>query len=75
MCASSSLPNSRDEHVIGDVVQMTSVFQPGPCHADVVCGTLSFDLKQQKSILDILPVPLIKRSQQLETVAKIHKQK
>lgn len=41
-----------DEHVVGDVVQVTSVFEPGPGHRDVVCGALALGLNQNKRIID-----------------------
>jgi len=46
---STRMPNlnpvhSRDEHVVGDVVQVTSVLEPWAGHADVVRGALAVDL-------------------------------
>ena len=36
--------NVRDEHVVGDVVEVSAVLQPGASRADVVCGALLIDL-------------------------------
>ncbi len=62
-------PVLRDEHVVRDVVQVTSVLEPGPSHADVISGTFAVHLEKEESICDVLPIPLVKRSQQLKTIA------
>ena len=33
--------DSADEHVVGDVVEVPSELEPGPCHRDVVSRTLA----------------------------------
>lgn len=33
-----------NQHVVGDVVQMTAELQPRSCGTDVVCGTFSLNL-------------------------------
>lgn len=33
-----------DQHVVGDVVQMTAELQPRSCSTDVVCGTFALYL-------------------------------
>ena len=50
---------------------MTSVLEPWTSHADVVSGALAMDLQQEESVSDVLPIPRIKGSQQLEPVTKI----
>ncbi len=42
-----------DEHVVGDVVQVTSVLQPGACHRDVVSGALALGLDQHHGVCDL----------------------
>jgi len=42
-----------DEHVVGDVVQVTSVLQPGACHGDVVSGALALGLDQHHGVCDL----------------------
>ena len=61
--------NVRNEHVVGDVVQVSTVLEPGSGHADVVGGALAEDLDQDGDILNVLPVPLVEWSQQLQTIA------
>ena len=40
-----------DEEVVGDVVQVSTVLEPGPSHADVVGGALALCLDQDGGIL------------------------
>ena len=61
--------NVRNEHVVGDVVQVSAILEPGSGHADVVRGALAVDLDQDGDILNVLPVPLVEWSQQLQTIA------
>ena len=61
---------SRDEHVVGDVVEVSSVFEPGSGHADVVRGALALHFNEHHSFQQVLPIPGLKRSQQLQTVAE-----
>ena len=35
-----------DQHVVGDVVQVATVLEPGAGHTDVVCRTLALDFDQ-----------------------------
>ena len=46
-----------NEHVVTDVVQVTSVLEPGSCHTDVVCCALALGLDQNSSILDVVTIP------------------
>lgn len=57
-----------NEHVIRNVVQMTTVFQPGAGGRDVIGGALSLDLDQNGQILQILTVPFVEGLQQLQTL-------
>lgn len=61
--------DSRDEHIVGDVVKVTSVLQPGTSHADVVRRALAMDLEEYESFFNVLPIPLGKWSQKLESTA------
>lgn len=36
-----------NEQVVGDVVKVTTEFEPGPCGADVICGALALDLDRR----------------------------
>lgn len=38
-----------DQHVVGDVVQVTAELEPGPCGADVVGGALPLHLQGQEA--------------------------
>ena len=42
---------SADEHVVGDVVQVAAVLQPGACHADVVRRALALHLDKNQGVL------------------------
>ena len=42
-----------NEHVVGDVIQVTSVLQPWACHGDVVSGALALGLDQHHGICDV----------------------
>ncbi len=48
---------------------MASILEPRPSSTDVVCGALSEDLNQNRGILDILAIPLVKGSEELKTIA------
>lgn len=37
-----------NQQIVGDVVQVTAEFQPGPSSTDVVSGTLSLHLQYQR---------------------------
>ena len=56
---------SRDKHIVGNVVQVTSVLEPGASHADMVGGALAVNLEQEQSIFNVLPIPLGKWSEKL----------
>lgn len=57
-----------NEHVVGDVVQMTTVLQPGTGSRDVIGGALSLNLNQHGQIFQILTVPFVEGFQQLQTL-------
>lgn len=57
-----------NEHVVGDVVQMTTVLQPGTGSRDVIGGALSLNLNQHGQIRQILTVPFVEGLQQLQTL-------
>ncbi len=44
-----------DEHVVGDIVQVAAVLEPGARHADVVRGALALDLDQHRQVLHPKP--------------------
>mmetsp|Transcript_7113 Transcript_7113/g.10670 ORF Transcript_7113/g.10670 Transcript_7113/m.10670 type:complete len:313 (-) Transcript_7113:1449-2387(-) len=54
-----------NEHVVGDVVQVAAVLEPGPGHADVVGGALPLRLDQHRAVRRLVrTVPPLKRVQQ-----------
>jgi len=59
---------SSDQHVLGDVLQVSSESQPRSSGRDVVGGTLSNDLDKDGSVNDVLSVPSLERLQKLESV-------
>jgi hypothetical protein len=47
-------PSHTDEHVVADVVQVSTVLQPRPSHGDVVSGALALGLDEDGSIMDVI---------------------
>ena len=62
------LVGGTDQHVVGDVVEVTTVLQPWTGHRDVISGGLTLALDQDWEILGILSVPGLERLEELETV-------
>ena len=46
-----------DQHVVGDVVQVSTVLQPGTGHRDVVGSGLALALDENRKVLRILSIP------------------
>merc|ERR1719244_1872441 len=57
-----------DEKIVADVLQVTSVLEPGSCCRDVICGALANDLDQYPHIKEISSNPLVEWTQQLKSV-------
>jgi hypothetical protein len=49
--------NGTNQHVVGDVVQVSTVLQPRTGHGDVVGGGFALALDQDGEILRILTIP------------------
>lgn len=62
------LVDGTDKHVVGDVVQVSTVLQPGTGHGDVVGGSFALALDQDGEVGGVLAVPRLEGSQDLETV-------
>jgi hypothetical protein len=62
------LVGGTDQHVVGDVVQVATVLQPGASHGDVVSGGLALALDEDGEVGGILLVPGLEASEELETV-------
>jgi hypothetical protein len=60
--------NGTDQHVVGDVVQMSTVLQPGTGHGDVIGGGLALSLDKNGEVGGVLAVPGVKRLEELQTV-------
>src|SRR5690606_31744413 len=56
------------EHVVGDVIEVTSIAEPGASHRDMVGGTLALNPDEQRQVGIILPVPGREGLQFLQTV-------
>ena len=65
---SFNLPN---EHIVWDVIQMTSVLQPRTGRAYVVCGAFSFNLYKNGHVKQILSVPFVEGAEQLEALTRL----
>ena len=63
-----SFVDGTDQHVVRDVVQVSTVLEPGASHGDVVRSRLALGLDQDGHILGILAIPCVERRQNLETV-------
>jgi hypothetical protein len=57
-----------DQHVVGDVVQMSTVLQPGAGHRDVVGGGLALGLDEDGQVGGVLAVPGVEGLEELQTV-------
>merc|ERR1719242_1798625 len=69
--------NGTNEHVVADVIQVTSELQPGSGHGDVVSCALSSSLDEHDSVGQIFAVPLGERVEKLKPVAggrNVHRQ-
>jgi hypothetical protein len=62
------LVDGTDQHVVGDVVKVTTVLEPGTGHGDVISGGLALGLDEDREILGILAVPRLEGGKDLETV-------
>lgn len=62
------LVDGTNQHIVGDVVKVTTVLQPGTGHGDVVSGGLALGLDKDRDALSILAIPRLERSQDLETI-------
>lgn len=62
------LVDGTDKHVVGDVVKVTTVLQPGAGHGDVVSGGLALSLDQDRDIEGVLAIPGLEGLENLETV-------
>lgn len=57
-----------DQHVVGDVVKVTTVLEPGTGHGDVVSGGLALSLDEDGHVGGVLAVPSVEGGEDLETV-------
>ena len=58
-----------DQHVVGDVVKVTTVLQPRTGHGDVICCGFALTLDKDGEVGGILAIPGLESGQELETVA------
>lgn len=59
-----------DEHVVGDVVNVATILQPGAGHTDVVSRALALGLDQNQRILKIHDTRQVKQMLNLSTKCK-----
>lgn len=57
-----------DEAVLGDVLQMSTVLQPGATSGNVISRTFALGLDQDRKVGRCLAVPRLERLEELETV-------
>ena len=62
------LVDGTNQHVVGNVVQVATVLQPGTSHGDVVSGGLALALDKNGQVGGVLAVPSVEGRQDLETV-------
>lgn len=58
-----------NQHVVRDVVKMSTVFQPRAGHRNVIRGSLSLALDEDGNIREILAIPCGERLKKLKSVA------
>lgn len=59
-----------DQHVVRDIVQVSTVLQPWSSHRYVVGGGLSLGLDQDRHVQLILSIPRLKGLEELKTIAR-----
>lgn len=69
VCLSVGLVDGANEHVVGDVVQMSTVLEPWASHGDVISGGLALALDQDWEVGSILAVPWLEWLKNLKTIA------
>lgn len=57
-----------NQHVVGDVVKMSTVLQPRTGHRDVIGGSLANSLDENGNLFNVLSVPSLERLEELQTV-------
>lgn len=62
------LVDGTDQHVVGDVVQVAAVLQPGTSHGDVIGSGLALALDEDGQIGGILAIPSVEGRKNLEAV-------
>ena len=62
------LVDGTNQHVVGNVVQVPTVLQPGAGHGDVVSGGLALALDEDGQIGSVLAVPCVEGGEELKTV-------
>lgn len=60
--------NVPDKHVVGDVVQVSAVLEPGTSGGDVVRRAFSLNFDEHRHVGQVLAVPLVEGFQQLKAV-------
>ena len=59
-----------DQHVVRDVVKVTTVLEPWASHGDVISSSLALALDQDRNASGILAVPRLESSEELKTVTR-----
>lgn len=62
------LVDGTNQHVVGDVVKMATVLEPGTSHGDVIGGGLAVALDEDRNVVGILTVPGLEGGEDLETI-------
>lgn len=60
--------DSSNVHVVGDVLKVTAVLEPGTSHGDVVSGALALGLDEDGSLGNVLAIPGAEGGEELQTV-------
>ena len=58
-----------NEHVVGDIIEVTTELQPRTCHGDMVCSTLAFGFDQQPESGQVSAFPGFEWFEFLQAVA------
>jgi hypothetical protein len=57
ICLAIEIVNRTNQHIVGNVVKVSAVFQPGTSHGNMVGGTFSFCFDQKPQSFEIRSFP------------------
>src|SRR5690606_1529211 len=55
-----------DQHIIRDIIQVSTIFQPETCHGNMISSTCAFRFNKQRKSGQVLAIPWLERNQSLQ---------